>query len=104
MEPLMFYSFALAIAAAVLPAALVLAVPSIRRRLAISIWLLAPPVTFTAVIIYETAASGGASFSISNALLGFSLISAIALLPWLFLSALGALIGLFLKWMIAKLK
>lgn len=104
MEPLMYYTFALAIAAVALPAALVLAVPAIRRGLAISIWLLAPPATYLVVIVYETVASAGSAFSLTNALLGFSLISAIAAIPWLVLSAIGALIGLFLKWLIAKLK
>ena len=100
----MFTIYALAITAVALPAALILVIPSDHRMLAISIWLLAPLAAYIAVITCETISSAGSAFSFNNALLGFSLISAFAVLPWLFLSAIGALIGFLLKWLIAKLK
>ena len=104
MDPLTFYTYALAIAAVALPAILVLTILPSRRGLAIWIWLLAPPATYIAVIVYETVASAGSAFSISNALLGFSLITAIALLPWLILSGIGVFIGTLLKWIIVRMR
>lgn len=104
METLIFCTFAFAIAATSLPVILILMIPSSRIKLAISIWLIAPLAIYIAVITYEAVSSVGSAFSFNNALLGFSLISAFAVLPWLFLSAIGALIGFLLKWLIAKLK
>lgn len=103
MEPAIVYLDAMAIAAIALPAILMLIVPSKRKSLGFVFWLLSPFIVYAAIIVYETAGPAGSTLKLNDAFLGLSLLSAMLLLPWLFLSAIGALIGYLARWFFSKL-
>ena len=81
-------------------ALLVLLTVGVPRRWLIRVmllWLVSPVIVYFAVILWETATRPGTETSLSNALLGLSLISAIVLIPWLIFSAVGFAVGLGLR-------
>jgi hypothetical protein len=67
-----------------------------RFRYAATLWLLWPVAVYCCVIIWELMTRAPVADPFSNAFLGFSLLSALLLLPWLLISALiiGLAIGL----------
>jgi len=87
----------LGLGALALPVLLIIVVP--RRWLvgAMLLWLVLPVFVYFGVILWEAATRPGTETSLSNALLGLSLISAIAIIPWLAISAVAFAVGLVLR-------
>jgi hypothetical protein len=60
-------------------------------------WLVTPAIAYVAVLLWEGSTRSGIENPWANAALGFSLLSAILLPPWLILNGLGYSIGLVLR-------
>lgn len=87
----------IAIATVVVPAILVAAVPRrwvLRTMLA---WAVSPVFAYIGVIVWETMSRSGAGYGLTNALLGFSLISAIFAIPWGIACLTGFAVGMGLR-------
>ena len=83
----------LAVAALAVPALLIALVP--RRwlgRVMLS-WAVMPLFVYIGVIAWESATRPGTEISLENAILGFSLISAIAIIPWIIACGVGFALG-----------
>lgn len=87
----------LVIAVLAVPAVLIALVP--RRWLGRTMlgWAVMPLFVYIAVIVWESATRPGTTISLDNAILGFSLISAIAIIPWLIACAVGFAVGFGLR-------
>ncbi|WP_447753206.1 hypothetical protein [Sphingopyxis fribergensis] len=87
----------LAIAALAVPALLIALVP--RRWLGRTMlgWAVMPLFVYIGVIVWESATRPDTPISLDNAILGFSLISAIAIVPWLIACAVGFALGFGLR-------
>lgn len=92
----------LAVGALAVPALLVALVP--RRWLGRTMlaWALLPLIAYVGVIAWEGATRTGSEISLENAILGFSLISAIFIIPWAIACALGFAIGFGLRALIRR--
>lgn len=79
-----------------IPAVYLAAAAHGRFRYAATLWLLWPVLVYCCVIIWELMTRAPVPDPFSNALLGFSLLSALLLIPWLLISALiiGLALGL----------
>ena len=86
--------FLLLTAASVIGAALVvvLAAPRLRGRFML-MWLASPALVYAGVIAYEAATRPPDPKLIEHALIGFSLISAFVIIPWLVVCGLGFWLG-----------
>ncbi|MDO9362645.1 MAG: hypothetical protein Q7T60_06950 [Sphingopyxis sp.] len=84
-------------AALAIPALLIALVP--RRWLGRTMlaWALVPLIAYAGAIAWEGATRTGTDISIENAVLGFSLISALFIIPWAIACALGFAIGFGLR-------
>ena len=71
-------------------------------KAALATWLFAPLIAYVGTLILQGLSAPPSPNYLSDALLGFSLLSAILLIPWLILSAVGALLGSMLRSMFAK--
>ena len=88
--------------ALVVPALLVALVP--RRWLGRTMlaWAFSPLIAYVGAIAWEGATRSGTEISIENATLGFSLISAIFIIPWAIICALGFVAGFALRALIRR--
>jgi hypothetical protein len=100
MDYLIPYICTMATAVFALPAVLVLAFRSNHWLRGAMIWIIAPFLACAAVLLSNIMPIGGAAFSPNDTALGITFISAVFLLPWLALSALGAMAGSMIKSML----
>lgn len=84
-------------AAIVVPAVLIALVPRRWLMLALLAWTASPLAAFVVVVVWEAMTRPDVTHSLDNALLGFSLISAIFILPWAIVCAVGFGIGFALR-------
>lgn len=97
MEGLLIPAWAQVVLLVALPAALVAAVPRRWLGRAMVAWLASPVLAYAAVIIWETLTRPPVENPLGKAVLGFMLISALALIPWLAVCGVGFLIGFGLR-------
>jgi hypothetical protein len=92
----------LAVAALAVPAVLIAMVP--RRWLGRTMlgWAVMPLLVYIGVIVWESATRPGTEISLENAMLGFSLISAIFVIPWALACAVGFALGFGLRAMFRR--
>lgn len=91
-------AFWISTAAAIAGAALVVFLAPARwRGRAILGWLVLPAVLYFGVVLYEAATRPPQEKLVENALLGFSLISALFIVPWLGVCGLGFGLGYLLR-------
>lgn len=90
---------AMAVAAAAVLIALVPARWLFRTML---LWLASPLPIYSGIIIWETSTRPTVPHLLSTALLGFSLMSAFLLVPWVMVSVLGFLFGFLLRGMFRR--
>lgn len=92
----------LALGALAIPALLIAAVP--RRWLGRTMlaWALLPLMSYIGVIAWEGATRTGTAISLANAILGFSLISAIFIIPWAIACVVGFAIGFGLRALVRR--
>ncbi len=76
-----------AIASLLIPASYLVMAGRGRFGRAAILWLLWPVLVYCGIFIWEVVGLGHAPVSLSNFMLGFSLLSAILILPWLLVSA-----------------
>ncbi len=87
----------MAAAAVMVPAILVAVVPRRWMGRAMFGWVVSPVIAYIGVLGWEAMTRTGVEHGFANALLGFSLISAIFVLPWAIACAMGFAIGLGLR-------
>lgn len=83
--------------ALIVPALLIFAVPRRWLGRAMLMWALSPLIAYVGVIAWEGATRPAADLSLENAMLGFSLISAIFIIPWALACAAGFAVGFALR-------
>ena len=87
----------LAVAALAVPALMIAIVPSRWLGCTMLGWALLPLFVYNGAIAWESVTRSGTAISLDNAILGFSLISAIAIIPWIIACAVGFALGFALR-------
>jgi hypothetical protein len=87
----------LAIASFLIPGASLLVASRARFRRTVALWLLWPALLFFVRILWETLTRPATHSPLSDALLGFSLLSAIVIVPWALVSAVVLGVTLILR-------
>jgi len=80
-----------------IPTVLVAAVPGRWLGRAILGWLVSPLAVYVAVLVWEGVTRPSSATTLTNALLGLSLISALLIVPWVVLCGVGFLVGFGLR-------